>query len=136
MVKKRFITLLEIMIVILLIGIITSVVGYNVKGSLEKGKIFKTEQAQRQIKDVLLLEVARGTDIDEVVKNHKKYLEDSGLLKDVSGMLKDGWGGEYIIKVSRDRSNIDVSSANLNKYYKAHNKTPQETQDVDEQQSY
>ena len=122
MIKKRYITLLEIMIVILLIGIITSVVGYNVKGSLEKGKIFKTEQAQKQIRDILLLEVARGKDIDDVVKHHKIFLKESGLVKDVDQILKDGWNKEFLIKVSRDKSDIEVISSNYKKQQKEHDK--------------
>ena len=51
--KKNFLTLLEIMIVIALITIIGGVLGYNMKGSLEKGKAFKTEQAIKQIDDIL-----------------------------------------------------------------------------------
>lgn len=122
MIKKRYITLLEIMIVILLIGIITSVVGYNVKGSLEKGKIFKTEQAQKQIRDILLLEVANGTEIEKVVEGHRKYLKDSGLIKDVDQMLKDGWNNPFEIKVSRDRTDIQVISAYYNRFQKNHDK--------------
>ncbi|NGX28681.1 MAG: hypothetical protein K940chlam1_00865, partial [Candidatus Anoxychlamydiales bacterium] len=90
--KKRPITLLEIMVVILLIGIITSVVGYNVKGSLEKGKVFKTKQAKMQIVDLLTLETAKGSNMDDVVKNPQKYLKNSGMAKDVDKLLVDGWG--------------------------------------------
>ena len=111
--KKRFITLLEIMIVILLIGIITSVVGYNVKESLNKGKIFKTEQAQNQIRELLLLEVAKGANIDAVVKNPAKYLKESGLPKDVSVLLKDGWNDEFQISANRKKTDIIVTSKNL-----------------------
>lgn len=132
--KKRYITLLEIMIVILLIGIITSVVGYNVKGSLDKGKIFKTEQAQMQIKDLLLLEIANGANIDEVVKNPKRYLIDSGLPKDVSELLKDGWGTPFEIKASKNKSDIVVTSKNLLKYDKKKHK--KESEDVDEEDYY
>ncbi len=53
-------TLLEIMIVIVLIGLIGSVIGFNMKGSLDEGRAFKTRQAQEQIQDILMLEVARG----------------------------------------------------------------------------
>ena len=41
--KKRALTLLEIMIVIVLIGIIGSVIGVNMKGSLDAGKAFKSD---------------------------------------------------------------------------------------------
>jgi type II secretory pathway pseudopilin PulG len=129
MIKKRYITLLDIMIVILLIGIITSVVGYNVKGSLEKGKIFKTEQAQKQIRDILLLEVAKGNDIDEVVKNHRKHLKDSGLIRDVKQMLKDGWGKEFLISASKDKSDIDVISPTYKKSSKDNDKNLQNNEE-------
>lgn len=120
MIKKRHITLLEIMIVILLIGIITSVVGYNVRGSLEKGKIFKTQQAQNQIKEILLLEVAKGAKIEDVVKDPKKYLMDSGLPKDVSSLLKDGWNVPFEIKVI-NKSDIEVISRRLRSLDKNYN---------------
>ncbi len=129
--KKRYITLLEIMIVILLIGIITSVVGYNVKGSLDKGKIFKTQQAQTQIRELLLLEVAKGANIDEVVKNPKKYLKESGLPKDVSVLLKDGWNEEFQIKTNKSKSDIIVTSKNLKKMEKDDKKNSQE---IDEEE--
>lgn len=132
MIKKRHITLLEIMIVILLIGIITSVVGYNVKGSLDKGKIFKTQQAQNQIKELLLLEVAKGANIDEVVKNPEKYLIESGLPKDVSALLKDGWNEDFLIKTNKSKTDIIVTSKNLKKIEKK-NKISEES---DEEAQY
>jgi type II secretory pathway pseudopilin PulG len=124
--KKRYITLMEIMIVILLIGIITSVIGYNVKGSLNKAKIFKTKQAQSQIKDLLLLEVANGASIDDVIKDPKKYLDNSGLPRDVDSLMKDGWGEKFQINTDRKKSDIIVSSKNLEKYEKKHKQKPEE----------
>jgi len=121
------------MIVILLIGIITSVVGYNVKGSLEKGKIFKTQQAQAQIKELLLLEVAKGANIDEVVKNPKKYLKDSGLPKNISSLLKDGWNEEFQIRTNKNKTDIIVTSKNLQKFAKERTKKSEE---IDEEDYY
>ena len=63
--KKRYITLLEIMIVIFLIGIIGSVIGYNMKGSIDKGKVFRTQESIKQVHDILLLEIAEGASIDK-----------------------------------------------------------------------
>ncbi len=115
-IKKRHMTLLEIMIVIFLIGLITSVVGYNMKGSLNKGKIFKTEQAINQVKDLLLLEVAQGANIDEVVSNPQKFLDQSGMAKNSKELLKDGWGHELKITINnKDRTDITVESDKLNK---------------------
>jgi type II secretory pathway pseudopilin PulG len=113
---KRAITLLEIMIVILLIGLVGSVIGYNMKGSLDEGRAFKSEQGATRVREILLLEVAKGADINEVVGNPSKYLSSSGFIKDVQKTLQDGWGVTYEIKV--DDEDIVVSSSKLQKFQK------------------
>lgn len=96
--KKRSLTLLEIMIVIVLIGIIGSVIGVNMRGSLEKGRIFKSQQARQQIEDILNLEVAKGAPIGRVIADPEFYLEDSGLIKDGAKYMKDGWNVRFNIE--------------------------------------
>ncbi len=114
--KKRYsLTLLEIMIVIFLIGLIGSVIGYNMKGSLDQGRAFKTEKAAEQIHDILLMEVAKGVSIDDVVKNTEGYLAHSGLVKDPKKLLKDGWGQPFEISIVRG-TDIKVFSDRYNKY--------------------
>jgi general secretion pathway protein G len=134
--KKRALTLLEIMIVIVLIGIIGSVIGVNMKGSLDKGKAFKTEQAMQQIQDILMLEVARGTSIDDVVKDPAKYLAASGLVKNPSKFINDGWDQPFDIKADgRGNGNIIVKSEKLAFYKKKKNEklgiTEQPSEDED-----
>ena len=124
--KINSITLLEIMIVIFLIGLIGSVIGYNVKGSLESGKAFKSEHGAAQIRDILLLEASSGTDLNKLVSEPKKYLDRSGLCKDSSKMLKDGWGKEYVIKVVND--DISVTSDALESYNKKKGIIPKESE--------
>ena len=113
--KKYSLTLLEIMIVIFLIGLIGSVIGYNMKGSLDEGKAFRTEQAAEQIRDVLLMEIAKGASIKEVIENKEKYLANSGLVKDPNKLLKDGWGEEFVLS-PRGKSDIHVDSDRYNTY--------------------
>lgn len=96
--KKHALTLLEIMIVIVLIGLIGSVLGFSMKGSLDKGKIFKTERAMQLIEDALMLEIAKGASITDVLNDKEKYLERSGMVKKASSILKDGWGDPFIIE--------------------------------------
>ncbi len=96
-VKKNYITLLEIMIVIFLIGLISAVVGYNMKGSLDKGREFKTSQAMEQIKNILLLEIEEGCSFTDLQKDAEKILKDSNLAKDPKALLKDGWNQNFII---------------------------------------
>ena len=110
---KRPLTLLEIMIVIFLIGLIGSVVGYNVKGSLDEGRAFRSEQGAAQIRDLLLLEVAKGYSIDDVVANHEGFLAASGVVRDTKKLLKDGWGQPYTIQAYRKNTDIRVTSEKL-----------------------
>lgn len=136
MIKKRYMSLLEIMIVILLIGVITSVVGFNVKGSLEKGKVFKTEQAIIQIKDLLLLEVAGGADIGDVVKNPVEYLTKSGVPKDPEKFIIDGWGEKLLVEAISNNTNIRVTSRKLKNYYARTKKiNPDVVEEENEQES-
>jgi len=113
--KKRTITLLEIMIVIFLIGIIGSVIGYNVKGSLEEGKAFRSEQGAAQIEDILSLEATDGTALADIALHPEVYLKRSGLCKDYKKLLKDGWGKPYTITVIEDNK-IKVTSTSLENY--------------------
>ena len=114
--KKKAITLLEIMIVIFLIGLIGSVIGYNVKGSLEEGKAFKTEQGALQIQDILSLEASDGTPLTDIVKDPAYYLSRSGLCKDYKKLLNDGWGKPYKIDVNKKETAITVVSESLIKH--------------------
>ena len=114
--KKRTLTLLEIMIVIMLIGLIGSVIGVNMKGSLDRGRAFKTKKAQEQIEDILMLEVARGISVEEVIEKRETYLENSGLVKNAKELLKDGWGHEFEVKVGKSNDKITVRSAKLKQY--------------------
>jgi prepilin-type N-terminal cleavage/methylation domain-containing protein len=109
--KKQALTLLEIMIVIVLIGLIGSVLGFSMKGSLEKGKVFKTERAIQLIEDTLMLEVAKGASISEVLANKEVYLERSGMVKKAESILKDGWGEPFDIEEKDDQ--IIVTSKRL-----------------------
>ena len=101
--KKRFITLIEIMIVIFLISLIGGVIGYNMKGSLEKGKAFKTEQAMNQLDDIFQLEAAKGElTYKQIVADPRAVLDKSGLVKNPEELLKDGWNHSFVIKTSND----------------------------------
>jgi prepilin-type N-terminal cleavage/methylation domain-containing protein len=115
--KKRPITLIELMVVIVIIGLIASVIGYNMKGSLDKGKAFKTEQAMNRVKDLLYLAASeQNEDISKVVAKPEKYLEKTGMLrdKDISELLKDGWGKRLDIKL--DGEEIVITSTGLEAY--------------------
>ncbi len=100
--QKYAMTLLEIMIVIFIIGIIGSVVGYNMRGSLDQGKAFKTKQGARKIYEIVQLEEARGktlSDDGNLSDTISKILISSGLVKNTKDLMKDGWGNKYKFKI-------------------------------------
>lgn len=115
--KKRPMTLLEVMIVIFIIGIISSVIGYNMKGSLEKAKAFKTKEGIKKVKEIFDLEIANGeATVDRVLRNPAAVLKDSGLVSNPKEMLKDGWGQVYTIRQSEKTGEIEVISSGYKKY--------------------
>jgi type II secretory pathway pseudopilin PulG len=113
--KKRALTLIEVMIVIFLITLITGAIGYNMKGSMDKGKKFRTQQAKEQLRDLLLIcldEISSAT-AEEIARNPKRYLRDSGLAKNPEKLINDGWGKPFIINPTPDKKDFVISSENL-----------------------
>lgn len=138
--KKRPMTLLEVMIVIFIIGIISSVIGYNMKGSLEKAKAFKTKEGIKKVKEIFDLEIASGTSIQDVVSDPQSTLKASGLISNVKDLLRDGWGKEYEIRLSKNERDIVVKSENYDRYLAKQKKSSKNTlalndeEEVDEEE--
>jgi general secretion pathway protein G len=117
---KRAFTLLEIMIVILLITIISGAIGYNMKGTLEKGRAFRTERAKDQLHDILLYCYAEKKDMDQIMKNLEKEVKDSGLAKDPKELLKDGWGIPFKVRPNVNKTDFIIYSEKYAKYKNLH----------------
>mgnify|MGYP001473854008 CR=1 FL=1 len=92
-------TLLEIMIVIFIIGIIGSVVGYNMRGSLDQGKAFKTKEAARKLYEIVLLQEADDRLVSKDSKEPYKEISDlvkaSGLIRRTKDIMEDGWDNPF-----------------------------------------
>lgn len=109
---RRTLTLMEIMVVIVIIGLVSSVIAYNVRGSLNKGRVFKTEQAMNMLDDMICLEVPPDQ-IQTLIDNPKKTLESIGLAKDVKKLLVDGWGSPFEITRARKANSVRIHSKHL-----------------------
>lgn len=133
-IRKYPMTLLEIMIVIFLIGLIASVIGYNMKGSLDEGRAFKTRQAKEQIHDILLLEYANNNfsiPLEEIAKEPIAHLKNSGMVKKPQDLVQDGWGKPFEIKVVS--GDLKVTSKSLDDYEKKKNKNKKSSSDESEE---
>lgn len=129
---KRTLTLLEVMVVIFLITIITGAIGYNMKGALEKGKVFRTERAIEQLREIILLRLAEGEKMADILRNLQTHVAKSGLAKDPESLIKDGWGVPFEIKPNRRQEDVDITSKKLIYYYAQNNKPSNRPSDAEE----
>ena len=110
--KKRALTLIEIMIVIMLITLIGGAIGYNVKGSLSKGRKFKTELAKAQLADILEICVQDGMDPKTFARDPVDFLKKSGLAKDPERLLEDGHGNRFIVTYNEKAKEFVIKDPN------------------------
>ena len=107
--KKRPVTLIEIMIVILLIGLIGGALAFNMRGSMDKGKIFKSEQNAARVHDILMMEYAKSDEtLAQIVAKKKTLMKNSLLVKDGEKLLNDAWGN--VLEIEIDGEDLKVYS--------------------------
>lgn len=117
--KKLHITLIEIMIVMFLIALITGVLAYNYRGSLEQGKVFKTKAAIERLESILNLAVSENPDLNNSIEEDwKEVVAKSPLVKNPKDLQLDGWGKEYRIEKNSD-GYIEIHSEGLEEYEKS-----------------
>jgi Tfp pilus assembly protein PilE len=120
-IQRRYITLIEIMIVMFLIAIITGVIAYNYRGSLEEGKAFKTATAIQKVETILNMEVARNPESAKGMSTEwEKYVIASPLVHDARALTVDGWGERYEVHVDPESGAVKVSSKRLDEYRQTH----------------
>ena len=121
--KRRFITLVEMMIVMFLIAMITGVIAYNYTGSLEEGKAFKTKTGIEKIHTVLDLYLATHPEEREHISTQwKTIVENSQLVKNAKELIKDGWGDDYDVSQADANNEIEITSKKYNAYQSAKGK--------------
>ena len=116
--KKRTFTLLEIIIVIFIITLITGAIGYSMKGSLDKGRAFRTEQAMEQLHDLLLMCLAEGDKPDELAQKPEGFIKRHVLAKNPQKIIEDGWGNRFVVKTINGKTDFSIYSEALAKYRK------------------
>jgi len=120
-IQRRFVTLIEMMIVMFLIALITAVVAYNYRGSLDEGKAFKTSTAITKLETILNLEVAKHPDLSgRIASDWQSVIRASPLVQDPNALIKDGWGEDFQVGINQDTGGIEVSSRKYNEYKSTH----------------
>lgn len=120
--KKRFVTLIEMMIVMFLIALITGVVAYNYSGTLDKGKAFKTETGMERIHSILSLSLAENPQEDLSEGQWQNVIRRSPLVKNADALLQDGWGGSYTLSYDPTTQQLMITSERYNRYRSTHSK--------------
>jgi len=118
--QKRFITLIEIMIVMFLIALITGVLAYNYQGTLEKGKAFKTKAGIERLETILNLKIAEDPSfLSDVQGQWATVVRDSPLVKNADALIRDGWGYPYQVTIDNGGV-IKVTSQKYEDYLHNH----------------
>lgn len=117
--RRRFVTLIEMMIVMFLIALITGVVAYNYRGSLEEGKAFKTKAGIEKLSTILNLAMADSPDLELGGNGWQEYIRQSPLVQDANSLMRDGWGNIYRVEVDQDAHVVTITSEKYESYRKA-----------------
>lgn len=131
--KKRALTLLEIMIVIFLITLITGTIGYSMRGTLDKGRAFRTEQAETQLHDLLLICLAEKGDAESIAARPLEYLKQLGLAKDPKKLLQDGWKEDFHITAIANKSDFKIHSDAYERYERKNKQNEPKSSDSQEE---
>ena len=128
--KKKAMTLLEVMIVIFIIGIIGSVIGYNMRGSLDEGKAFKTKEAISKLFEISQLSWNDSSQVSDDPEKIKTMLTESGLVRKVDALMKDGWQQPFDFVIHEDSHELRIRSKKYEEYC---DKKRKETSSLDSQ---
>ncbi len=110
---RRALTLIEVMVVLFLITLVISVLTYSMRGSMDKGRAFKTEQRKRQISQMLMMSDA-DLGSGDVTPQVADALRRTGLVSKPADFLLDGWGNPMSVEYTDGR--YKVTSAKYAEY--------------------
>lgn len=115
--KRQALTLIEMMLVILLVGVVGGALAFNIKGAILKGKQFKTEEMRKKIDSVLNLALLEGYSSQEIQKDWVKIVKNSPLIqvKGSQELLYDAWGNPFEVQITSDGQSFSVTSKALAK---------------------
>ncbi|HEV8052744.1 MAG TPA: hypothetical protein VGP47_09625 [Parachlamydiaceae bacterium] len=121
-IQRRFVTLIEMMIVMFLIAMIAGALAYNFQGSLDEGKAFKTKSGIEKLETILNLEISKHPQASsQIVSDWKAAVNASPIVKDPKSLILDGWGDEYQVTIDQDRGGVMVTSRKYDEYLRTHN---------------
>lgn len=112
--KRNGLTLIEIMLVIVLIGIVGGALAFNLKGALDRGKSFKTQETKKKIEAILSIE-AVDSDQDTILNEWNNIVSHSPMIKvkKMQGAIVDGWGNPFEVEYDSLEGQYMVTSSKI-----------------------
>lgn len=118
-IKKRYLTLMEMLIVMFIIASLIGVLAYNYMGSLDESRAFKSKVAIERLTTFLNLKAAEDPEfLNNVESRWREVITKSPLVQNPKDLLKDGWGGDYEVYV--EEGVIKVRSRRYEEYQRTH----------------
>lgn len=117
--RRRNFTLIEIMIVVVIIGLLATIVGPSVIGSLDKSKV-KTTQAQlvdlkSAVQQYYMDTSEYPSSLEDLMTKNSNAKWDGPYL-DAKNLPKDGWGNDFIYNCpGADNMPFDIISYGADK---------------------
>lgn len=118
--SRRYLTLIEMMIVMFIISLLIGFLAYRYTGSLEESKAFKTKVAIERVSTILNLKAANDPGFLSDVQSWQEIIKSSPLVSNPKDLIYDGWGNPFEVYVND--GTIYVASKTYEDYIK---KNPQ-----------
>lgn len=106
-VKRRFLTLIEMMIVMFIISLLIGFLAYRYTGSLDESKAFKTKVGVERLSTILNLKVADDPNFLNDISSWQSVVQNSPLVSNPNDLIYDGWGNLYQVTVSNGQIYVD-----------------------------
>lgn len=113
--KRHALTLVEIMLVIVLIGVVGGALAFNLKGALDHGRGFKTKEIKKKIDAIVNIAAAEKDDSD-ILSTWSQIVSESPLVKiktDAQKGIVDGWGNPFSLEYDADLEQFVATSPRI-----------------------
>jgi len=115
-IKRRFLTLIEIMVVLSIIAIVTATLAYRFSGGLDESKAFKTKVAIERVTTILNLKVADDPQVlGNIGSEWVDIVSHSPLVSSPKDLIYDGWGQMFTVS-SLNGDTVVVHSTKYDEY--------------------
>lgn len=105
--RKQNLTLIEMLVVIFLISVITSLVSYKIKDSLDYGRALKTQHNMMQLQQALDFALTEYS--TEHLKDHWQDIALHSLFGNgKNDITKDGWKYQFVVTFVKEKNNLEV----------------------------